>query len=250
MSISKLKKKIRIVSLIPRHSSKKNAQVWISAILYMLIAATAMALIIQAGLPIISNMKDRSVYTRTEDMLMDLDSQIAEVASEGEGSQRVVPIELRDGEITIKDGKLYWEFETETKIFEPKSRVNVGNLVITTNAGVNAFEYNNSYILENKYIIVNISKIDGDIDTSELINYIEFKSNSKKTNGTFSFTIGDDDSSGEGTGKTSIKETGTNLGFATVVAKVSSDNFEYNLELTLESEADFIRVNVKDLIVK
>jgi hypothetical protein len=232
----------------------KKAQVWISAILYMLIAATAMALIIQAGLPIINNMKDRSVYTRTEDMLISLDKQIAEVATEGEGSQRVVPIELREGEITIKDGILYWEFETETKIFEPKSRVNVGNLIITTNAGVSAYDHGDSYILENQYIKVNISKYGEDaweeINTSELINYMEFKANSKKTNGTFSFMIGEDGSSQSGYGHTTLRGHGTNLGFATVVAHINSSNYEYNLELTLESEADFIRVNVKDLEVK
>lgn len=235
--------------------NNSKSQVWISAILYMLIAATAMALIIQAGLPIIANMKDRSVYSRTEDMLISLDKHISDVASEGEGSQRVIPIELREGEMTIQNGKLEWEFETETKIFEPKSRINIGNLVITTNAGVNAYAYENNYILSNKYIAVNITRAGTtdswtEINTSRLINYMEFLNTSKKTNGTFSFMIGNDVTSTYGNGFTWIKETGTNLGFATVVATINTTNYSYDLELTLESEADFIRVNVKDLIVK
>ncbi len=230
----------------------RKSQVWVSAILYMLIAATAMALIIQAGIPIINNMKHRSIYSSTEEMLVSLDKHIVDVANEGEGSQRVVPIDIKDGELTIRDGKLIWEYETETKIFEPKSRMNLGNLIITTNAGVTATENLDDYLLSNDKIRVNISKISdwSTINTSQLINYIEHIENSKKTNGTFSFTIGNDPTSKVGNGYTILKESGINLGFGVVVAHVNTTSFEYDLHLTLESEADFIRVNVKDLLVK
>jgi hypothetical protein len=76
---------------------------------------------------------------------------------------------------------------------------------------------------------------------------MEFQGNSKKTNGTFSFTVGGNDTSRTGQGFTWIKQTGTNLPFATVVAHINSTPYEYDLEMTLESDADFIRVNVKNL---
>ena len=233
----------------------RKSQVWVSAILYMLIATIAMTLIIQAGLPILNNMKEKSIYSKTEDMLKVLDKHITDVVSEGKGSQRVVPIELLDGELIIDDGTMEWEFETETKIFEPKTRIHLGNLVITTNSDVTVREYGGSYILINNLIKVNITKIDGTdgwqaINTSLLINSLEFIATGKKTNGTFNFVVGDESSSSYGNGHTFLKETGTNLAYGSVVAHVNSSLYEYDLELTLESDADFIRVNVKNLIIK
>jgi len=230
----------------------KKSQIWISAILYMLIAAVALTLVIQAGLPLLENMREKSTYSRTEDMLLSLDKVITDVGKEGEGSQRVVPIDMRAGELSIRNGQLIWEYETETRIFEPKTRVNLGNLMITTNADITSTEHADHYFMTNNYINVNITKIGtpgswAAINTSTLMNYLEFKGNSKRTNGTFSFTIGDNATSRIGQGYTWIKDTGSNLPYATVVAHINSTPYEYDLELTLESDADFIRVNVKNL---
>ena len=64
----------------------------------------------------------------------------------------------------------------------------------------------------------------------------------------FSFSINDNSSSTEGTGYTKLVPSGnnTNLGRAKVIAHINSTYASYDLELVLESYADFITVKVKN----
>ena len=61
----------------------RKSQVWMSAVLYILIAAVAMVIILQAGIPLLNGMKDRASYTRAKDTLAGIDKIVEEVAGEG-----------------------------------------------------------------------------------------------------------------------------------------------------------------------
>src|SRR3989338_10457272 len=103
-------------------SGRKGA-IWISAVLYVLIAVVMMVIVLEAGLPLIKSLNEKSAFTRIRDTLVGLDKQIQQVASEGQGSQRIIPLEITDGEFRIEQQKIRWKLETDSKIVESKTRI-------------------------------------------------------------------------------------------------------------------------------
>lgn len=226
---------------------QKKGQVWVSAILYFLIAAITVIIVLNAGVPIIESMKDKNTYTKTKDLMMNLDTQIESVASEGVGSQKIVPIELIDGELVVKDNQLNWKFQTESKILEPRTKIQQGNMMISSNADVSSKEIGNYYLLENSIIKVNITKFCNQtnwcsVDTRRLLNWIKHENDT--LTGNFSFMVNRNENTTTGTGYTTLSEAGHNLGKASVIVHINSTSAEYDLVLTLESYADFLTVNI------
>jgi hypothetical protein len=245
----------------------KKGDVWISAILYIVIIVVAIALILTAGTPIINQMRDKISFTKARDTMLNLDNHIQDIASEGQGSQRIVPIEVGKGKLKIENNQIIWEIDTDSQIMSSRTKVDIGNLYITSNANVRATTYeageNGSFILQTELgatetksgdiFLVNISKLGNEtnwvsIDTSSLINYISYKNNTLP--GTFSFTLNDNATSAYGTGYTKLIPAGnnTNIGSAKVIAHINSDYAEYDLEITLDSYADFITTKIKNFI--
>lgn len=235
------------------HANK--AQVWISAVLYIMIAVAVMVLVLEAGIPVIKGMKEKSSFTKAKDTMLSLDQQIRDVASEGQGSQRVVPLEINDGKITVEGNKLRWKMETETKLLEPRTKISQGSLVITADVDVSAAEIADYYILQNSKVLVNFSKFGSEtnitsINTSRLINYVEFKENNARTNGTFTFNVNNSAATSTGKGYTKLLSRGSGLVGAAVLAHVNTTNFDYDIEFTLESKSDFLKTELKNVVVK
>lgn len=234
---------------------RKKAQIWISVVIYVLVVTAIIAIILQAGIPLLNDVRDNNKYSKAKNTFASLDSYIREVASEGAGSQRVVTLEIHEGELILDNDAVALELETQSELLEPRSSVKLGNLVIISGSNVKATEYNDSYVLENNRILVNITKFGNstsyvDINTTNLIKYIKLKENSVKSTGSFSFFVDGSKETAKGTGYTSILNTGDNLGFATVVAYMNTSTKRYELHLTLESDADFLIADVKNLVYK
>ncbi|MFH0875055.1 MAG: hypothetical protein V1859_03895 [archaeon] len=251
MKINKTNKK-------SKNMKNRKSEVWVSAILYTLVATVALVLILEAGIPILERLKDRTTFTKTKEMMLSLDKQIQAVASEGEGSQRVVNLEIKEGKLLIGNNQVVWEFETKNRIIDSKTSQDIGNLVITSNANVIVTENDYNYFLntslKNDTFSAVIQKVGSEsawapINTSKLIESINF--NGVPLNGNFSFKINGDSLSEKGTGYTKLVPAGnsSNLGRAKVIAHINAPTFaEYDLEFTLESYADFISVKVKNFV--
>ena len=232
---------------------EKKGQIWLSAVLYLLIGSIVIILILQAGLPIIQKNRDRSVFTKTEDMFMSLDNVIVDLIDSGAGSQRVVPFEIPEGTVKLENDRMTWEMESETKILEPGTDISRGNLKITSDIDVNTWDYGDKFVLENSHIKVNISKIGNSthpvsIKTSDLIKGFYSKDTGSELGGTFNFTLANDPSTATGDCYTELMPPGnnTNIAFAKVLVHMDTPIYDYTMELRLDSKADFIEVNILD----
>jgi hypothetical protein len=228
----------------------RKGVIWVSAVIYVLIAVVVMIIVLEAGLPLIAGLNEQSAFNKISDSLVSLDRQIQSVASEGQGSQRVLPLEVSDGEVLFTDNKLRWKLETANKIVEPRSRVELGNIVIASDVDVSAAERGSFYILENAHLIVNITANGtasnySALDTTQLVQYIHYKDNNARTTGTFSFFV-NDSTSAIGTGYTALEKSGTGLTSASVKTHVNNSAMEYDLYIILDSKADFIRASVRN----
>ncbi len=233
----------------------KKAAIWISAVLFILIVVSVMLVVLEAGLPLLKNLKSKTSLVKTEDTMQNLNQHISDVASEGLGSQRIIPIEISDGELIVGSGQIKWKLETDEKLVEPMSYIEKGDLKITTNTDVTAAEKGGSFILENSRILVNFSKVGNAtswaaMNSSKIINYATFKAKDDKANGTFNFRIGDSENSSIGTGYTELLDSGESLATSRLLAFVNSTPYSYKIEFTLESNADFLKIDLKDVVVK
>ena len=225
----------------------KKGQIWISATIYVLVAVTALVIILAATQPLINRMKDKATVQKQKETMVALDEQILGVATEGAGSQRLVPIDILEGQILVKNNGLVYEVETETKVVEPRSQVQLGNLKISSGNDVNAYEMENSYILENSKIRVNFIKTSDLNYTNEIIQNITLKSTNTTVNDEFTFDLGNEGSDLDNNSYTELIDEGENLGSAVLKAHCNKTNIIYDLIFTLDSEADFVRVNVENL---
>ena len=235
----------------------KKSQIWVSAVLYTLVAAISIAFILQAGLPLIEGMRDRATFERMKTQMSVIDEEIQRIASEGKGSQRYIPFELSEGNLILDEFGLRWEVSTSTRLVEPRSSYNVGNLLISANGDVVAREFNDYYILENTYLSVNFLKAGTpgnkvSINTSDIIQEVTVLSTGNSTSPQLSFGISGDESSQSGIGYTSLTRTGRRLGSSSHVTHLDiydDDDFlkySYELHIVLEGETDFIRPEIRN----
>ena len=233
----------------------KKGAIWVSAVIYVLVGIIVLTVVIEAGIPFIKSLQERSNVNRARNTFSSLDQQIQDVAKEGQGSQRIIPLEVSEGSVKVEDGKLRWKIETDSKVLEPRTRIELGNLVIASDVDVSATDFTNYHVLQNSRILVNFSRYGSkdnhtSINTTSLINYIRFKDTGAQTTGAFTFFINQNSSSTTGTGYTELQQTGSGLASATLKAYVNSTVYEYDLLLTLDSKADFLRAQIENFRVK
>ncbi len=244
-----LKKRIKGIVM-----DKKGA-IWVSAVIYVLVGIVVLTIVIEAGVPFIKGLQEKSNVNRARNTFSAIDQQIQDVAREGQGSQRVVPLEVSEGTVRVEDGRLRWKIETGSKMLEPNTRIELGNLVIATDVDVSAADVGNFHIMQNSRVLVNFTKFgsrdsQAAINTSSLINYIDFKDNGGRTTGAFTFFINQNSSSTSGMGYSELQQAGTGLAAATLKAHVNSTFYDYDILLTLDSKADFLRASIENFRMK
>ncbi len=235
--------------------SAKKGEIWVSAVIYVLVGVIVLTIVIQGGIPLIKSLQERSNVNRARSTFTALDQQIQEIAKEGQGSQRVVSLEISEGTVRVEDSKLRWKIETSSKIIEPKTRVELGNLVIASDVDVSVAAYPGSFIIQNSKILVNFTQFGSSsnqttVNTSALINYVTFKDTGSSTTGIFTFFINQNASTTNGTGYNELLQSGTGLASATLKTHVNSTIYDYDLLLSLDSKADFLRATIENFKVK
>ncbi len=233
----------------------KKSQTWISAVLYILIMVTAIVIVLEIGIPLLNKLKYKTMTSKQEDFMNSLDQHIVDISNEGQGSQRVIPLELREGEFIVLSDRVYWQLKTKSKLMEQRTYIEKGNLVVSSNVDVYATEDSNTHILRNSYLQVNMSRFGSEtnwtsINTGLLINNVMFRKSGSVISGNFNFTIGGNATTAYGNGYTSLDRTGANIDSASVTAHINSSPYEYDLIFTLDSEADFVKTELKNIRVK
>ncbi len=229
----------------------KKAQIWVSTVIWLLIGTLILALVLSFGLPIFNRTKETVTYQQVVDQFQNLKSTLDSIAKEGVGSQKVVDLSIPKGSVDFSSDGIIWNAVMNYPLFQPQSRMDVNGVIVATDADVSAEEYNNSYILQDSYIKVNITKYPNGtlVNASHLINSITFKMTNQTVQPSYTFYLLNDTSTETGTGYTKLLDSGTNLVSATVVAHINSPKVSYDLYLTLYSKGDFIRFKPKNVVL-
>jgi len=233
------------MKLFPYAKSKLGV-IWVSAVLYLLISVLIMVLVLHIGIPVINKMRDRSILVKQQDTFSTIDAVISDVAYEGPGSRREVPIQIDKGELIVEDGRIAWTMQTDDKLIEPGVTTKVGEVTITSATDVTAEEFNDYYILENSEVKINLTKCSAENDCSyinDIIHSVELKtkSESQSEEDAFDFYIADGVPF-EGEGYSHLVAEGEFLDRGRVLYHLDSP--EIALELTLRSYVDYLEIRL------
>jgi hypothetical protein len=231
----------------------KKGDIWIAAILYIMIITVIMTLVLQAGVPIINDLQDRTTFTRSKNTFLQLNQQIIDISHEGVGSQRVVPIEIEKGTLELSDGAMRWDLRTNAKILEPGQEIDLGNLYITSNSEVIASAATDTYVLRNSFLIANFTRCEDrnncTFESSDILKSITFKNpetgERSTTTGEFNFEFGT--GPWNHTGFSMLEDLGTDLGEASLLYYINATNSSVYtiIEFTLGSNRDFFTVRIR-----
>jgi hypothetical protein len=239
---------------------RKKAISLVASVIFIAITISAIAVIYEAGMPVVKKMQAAAAVEKMKDVFSDMDKVIREVASEGTGSKRTVYLRVDPGKVTVNDTEdaIYWELDTEAKVIEPRTKQTFGNIAIGSNMETSAYEQNYSvtspqiqaYKMENEHLIVFIRKVGsgssyGNFSTNGLLLGIYNKDIGSWFNNTnmLDVSIDNQESSRTANGTTTLSESGYNLPYATVAALVNSTYLRYYVNFTLESGEDFMRID-------
>lgn len=149
--------------------------IWISAILYFAMGVVLLTIILAAGLPTITKMKDSYTVRQTKDLMITLDDNIRTISHEGPGSQRTVTIDIGRGDFVIDEASetIVWDIQSSAILSEIDVPVREGNLqLLTSSTGVQD-KYTVTLTLNYQIIGMNITyggpkKLSGEADLSLL----------------------------------------------------------------------------------
>ena len=232
-----------------------KAQIWVSAILYILIITVVMVLVLNAGVPILQDLQDKTVFTRSKNTFLALNQHISEVSEEGIGSQRVVPVEVEKGYLELKDGALKWDLKTNARILESGQQIELGNLYISSNADVDSTEYANNYTLENTYLRAAFHKCEDSTtcffnESGMIMDKQPIFKNPETgvdTSALQQFEVFFGSGSWNYSGYSSLEDEGSSLGDARVLYYINNTNASHYtvIEFSLKSNRDFIEVRIR-----
>jgi hypothetical protein len=109
----------------------KKGDIWVSAVLYIALGMVIITLVLAAGIPMINKMKDKNTVSQTKRVLMSIDDNLREVATEGPGSRRVIsPLEIGSGQLYVNTDEDYieWKITTTNKMMETGTVFSEGSL--------------------------------------------------------------------------------------------------------------------------
>lgn len=232
----------------------------ISGVIFIAITISTIAIVYEAGMPVVKKMQASASIDKMKGVFSDLDSVIRDVASEGTGSKRTVYLKIDPGKLVVNDSEdaVYWSLETDAKVVDPRTSQTFGNVILGANLETSAYEENytvaspqiKAYKMENEHLIVYIRKLGSgstfeDFTTNNLLLGIYNKDLGSWFNNTnmLDVTVDSQSSSRTANGTTSLSKTGYNLPYATVATLVNSTYLKYYVNFTLESGEDFIRID-------
>lgn len=224
----------------------------ISGIIFLALTITATAIILEGAGPLLKKMQDSASFNSMKETMLELNDVIKQVASEGNGSKRVVYIKPDPGQFNIssQDDVIEWEMETNADIIDSRTLQNYGELYIGSNLGASlettTIGSDDAYLMENERLKVYIKKIGYPSNVSysntDIIIDIYNKDIGAWLNSSFEFRIDDVAGTTSGTGYTQALTNGTRLPYVVTKAYMNSTNAEYDIYFILESGADFLTI--------
>ncbi|OYT34797.1 MAG: hypothetical protein B6U87_01450 [Candidatus Aenigmarchaeota archaeon ex4484_52] len=235
---------------------KKATSPLIAGVLYFAIIMGAISIILSVIYPFVEDSKNQIAINYARKNIADIDSIISSIALQEQDAAKIIDLYVSNGKYKIDEGKnaVYFQTNVSPNIFSTRFRTKTGNVFFGTQLNSESIEYDDYFILENSYLIVNISKKGNDenyqdINTSKIINSIYFKEKKLYLYQQNISIIPDNCIDQEsGIGYVYLKEKGFFLPRAIAVARMikANNNASFDIYFELPSDSDFLLIYLKN----
>ncbi len=227
----------------------------VSFVIIVLIVITGTTLVWIYGLPVIKNYQDTTIISSAVNNLKEIDKAIKELSYQGPGSTRKLTLSIPGGKYIVDPdtNSIIFEYDTSAPIVQPGSYIKQDGLYVTSGTDVSAYNEtigsDTYWVLENDHLKAVFRNQSGNINTSEIIYYIQQKDEDKIVYiNDSSVVIDNNESSSYGTGYSELSQKGQHLTKASVIYHVNSSYIDYDLYFTLRANADFLIIEVKNYV--
>lgn len=226
----------------------------VSAVVFLAITISAISLVYTTGMPVIQRMQEAAAVQGMKTSFVELDEIIQKVASEGNGSRRMVDMEIDTGRMAVNpsEDSVVWGLETDNSIISARTAQNLGSLVFGSNLGTTvsegSYKGNDAYIMENEHIAVYILRAGSQASpvsysADDILMGIYLKDSSQWAPlEMVSISLDGESSSKTGTGYVITRLLGPNQPYGEAKAYMNSSYADYVITITLETGADFITI--------
>ena len=233
----------------------------ITEVIFIAVIISLIFLVYTIASPLLSSMQISSAFDQAKSMMLDLDRLIQDVASQGRGGRKTFQVTLGAGTTLLDEDRdtIKWILETDTMIVSPRSMQQIGNLIVGSNLGTDAYAGNYSstdaHVLENEILKVFIKKIGSSAspqfyNTSDLLLGVYNKKISKwMPLERLEISVDNSPNSMNGTGYTELVKEGYSLPRGEVLAHINTSYTllsNYTISFTLESGADFLILGAEE----
>lgn len=236
-------------------NSRKGAGTIISTVALAGVTLAAVGVVLNVSGPSIEEARDAAAIDRSVSFMNNVDNQIRQVASEGQGSTRTVTLDFDRGEFTIDptNDNFFYSLKTRSESISPQSSTTIGDVKLASNAEVTVEETTiggeECYMMENSKVETCIRKVGSEgspqnINTSNLLTHYKVK-NGEELEMNLQIELNDQFLSSYGQGYTEVEEIGDRLTKGEATAHVESENgYQYRILMELYAGADFLSIRV------
>ena len=120
-----------------------KGQIWVETVIYTLIGLSIIAIVLSIVLPQIEEQKDKLILDQSYSLLTDINSQIENLRTYGEGNSQPFEIKLNKGSLMIGgiNESISFALDGKSKYSEPGQEVILGDITALT------VEKKNSYLV-------------------------------------------------------------------------------------------------------
>jgi len=114
---------------------KKRGQIWIETVVYTLIALIMIGAVLAFARPKIQEMQDKIIIDQTIEALEEIDSTLTSITNGAAGTQEIINIEIKKGELKIipsTEEIIFTLKESKSTYSEPGKEVSIGKILIKT----------------------------------------------------------------------------------------------------------------------
>lgn len=230
---------------------RKGIAPLLAGALYVGIVSIAVLIVVQTSGPAITKMQDIAAVDQAKDSLTNFDKIIQDVAAEGKGSTRVVPVQIKKGnlEVSSSDDNVEYRIDTKAEITSARTRREIGNLIFKSNANVKVTDNGTDLIMENEHLVATFNKTGnstdfGTLNISTALRSLYLKDTSTAFNGVIRVRIDGLASNEIGNGYVYAENVGSGLARGRIIMHVNNTAADYDVYFTLESGRDHIFIEI------
>ncbi len=226
----------------------------LAAMILTAIIITAIGLVVSVSNPLIESTKETAAVRDAEYLIKLIDNSVREVVNEGTNSRRVLNIQSA-GELESlpEEDAIQIGFSSKSGIADYLTRFIRGNILFIAGSDVSCSNLTN-ITMENTFINVTLKKTErrsplSAVNTTENIISVHEKTRNTRVNFVnSSVIINDNQSTTRGTGYSELLRMGKSLPSCATHFFINNSAIEYDIYYTLYAGADFLTIDVRNVV--